>query len=128
VRTAKRAIPVFLGIVIIVAAAFPFGSLTAHSHWEKVGWVPFVSPPLKAVDVVGNVLLGVPAGLGLAARYAAGPSIAGVVVGAVSFLCEWAQVYSHRRFPSATDLVCNVGGAMAASAWWASRRRIAKSG
>lgn len=114
--------------MIFVAAAFPFGSLTAHSHWDKVGWVPFVSPPIKAHDLVGNVLLGVPAGLGLAASYAVRPSIAGVVVGGVSLLCEWAQVYSHRRFPSATDLVCNIGGAIAASAWWASRRRTARDG
>lgn len=111
-----------------MVAAFPFGTFTAHPHWDKVGWVPFVSPPIKARDLVANVLLGVPAGVGLASSYAAGPALAAVVVGGVSLLCEWAQVYSHRRFPSATDLVCNVGGAMAASAWWASRRRIAEDG
>lgn len=40
----------------------------------------------------------------------------------VSLLCEWAQVYSHGRFPSATDVTCNVGGAALASAAYLRRR------
>lgn len=33
----------------------------------------------------------------------------------MSLLGEWSQVYSHSRFPSATDVVCNVIGAVAAA-------------
>jgi glycopeptide antibiotics resistance protein len=35
---------------------------------------------------------------------------------ALSLTAELAQVYSHNRFPSATDVTCNVAGAVLAAA------------
>ena len=36
---------------------------------------------------------------------------------ALSVTAEWSQVYSHTRYPSATDVACNVAGALAAARW-----------
>ena len=93
--------------------------MTNHTHWAKVGWIPFVSPPVRAIDIIQNVLLFLPAGLfaarpGTPARSAAIRAV--VVALPVSFAGEATQLWSHGRFPSATDLVCNLIGA-ALGAW-----------
>jgi glycopeptide antibiotics resistance protein len=47
--------------------------------------------------------------------------LAAVGAATVSFAGETLQLYSHQRFPSATDLVMNTTGAVLA-AWLVSRR------
>ena len=47
---------------VIVAATVPWTDLVGHTHWGKVQWIPFVSPPVKLLDVVGNILLYAPFG------------------------------------------------------------------
>jgi glycopeptide antibiotics resistance protein len=106
-----------LSVGVIVAAVVPWATFRAHSHWAKVIWVPFSTPPeLRAADVVGNVLLYVPFGYFFCKRAArlAGVHLRGVFWAfLLSMLTELTQVYSHSRFPSTTDLVLNVAGAIA---------------
>ena len=51
-----------LSIVAALAADFPWTTLQNHTHWAHVLWLPFLSPPVRIVDSVLNVLLFVPAG------------------------------------------------------------------
>jgi VanZ family protein len=119
----RRVAPLACGLGLLVLIAFPFGSLQDHAHWERVRWRPF-SPPYKVTDIVGNFLIGMPAGAAVAALGGT-PVSAALVLGSVSLLCEWAQVYSHGRYPSATDLALNTMGGAAGAAWFTARRRRA---
>jgi glycopeptide antibiotics resistance protein len=102
-------------------AAFPWGDLQGHAHWSKVGWIPFVSAPIRLRDIVLNALLCAPIG-GLCARLFRRPLLMAFGLSlALSLTAEWSQVYSHSRFPSATDVTCNVAGAVFAAAF--ARRR-----
>jgi len=102
--------------MFVVAAIFPWRGFDPTPHWHRVGWIPFVSRPVSVVDLVGNVALFAPLGASMA-YHAQRPSLARVSVAAflLSFLGEWAQVYSRYRYPSAGDVVCNVIGAVVAA-------------
>lgn len=97
----------------IVSVSVPFFDLHAHTHWPAVAWIPFKSPPVKVSDIVANTLLYVPFGfLAFRQRMASSRLVTVVVAAAaLSFLAESSQLFSHSRFPSTTDLVCNVVGA-----------------
>ena len=115
-----------LSVAVIAAAVVPWHDFQGHTHWGKVTWLPFVSGPLRLRDVVANVLLFVPLGAAVARGSSTHHMIrnATLVGAGVSLVGEWAQVYSHSRFPSATDLVNNMCGAvLAASTVRAWRRR-----
>lgn len=94
-------------VVLILTIVVPWRDLQNHTHWAKVQWIPFVTPPIKTLDVVGNVLLYVPFGF-LFPRGRWVPIAAALVL---SVATEWTQLYSHSRFPSLTDVTCNVMGA-----------------
>jgi glycopeptide antibiotics resistance protein len=120
-----------LSILAALAADYPWGDFQGHTHWGNVRWIPFVTPPISAGDIAQNVLLFLPLGvfIGMRARFAvAACSLAGGVAVPVALLGEWTQVYSHSRFPSGTDAVSNVIGAVlgaALAAWmWRPSGRI----
>lgn len=97
---------------LIVAATVPWTDLLGHSHWQKVQWIPFHSQPVKFFDVVVNMALYFPFGYQLLRAF---PSRARVwhavaLATALSLTIEWSQLYSHSRFPSVQDVVCNIGG------------------
>ena len=72
-----------------------------------------MTPPIKLVDILLNVALYVPFGYWLtrwAGRRRAGLAVASA--GVLSLVTEWTQLYSHSRFPSLTDVTCNVFGAL----------------
>src|SRR5262245_6008608 len=48
---------IFIGVCVV-----PWMDLQNHTHWSKVQWIPFVTPPVKVVDIVVNVALYVPFG------------------------------------------------------------------
>jgi glycopeptide antibiotics resistance protein len=98
---------------IILAATVPWTDLVGHTHWQKVQWVPFRSPPVKAIDVVVNVLLFVPFGYAWvrASPFRARLWHAAALAFVLSVAVEWSQLYSHSRFPSVQDVLCNVCGA-----------------
>jgi glycopeptide antibiotics resistance protein len=107
-----------IGLAVSLALAFaidyPWSNWVGHTHWSRVGWIPFYSWPVSLRDIVENVLLFLPAGV--CARLAFGDRgrLWGPLLSfPVAFVGEWTQLYSHSRFPSATDLVCNVLGSMA---------------
>jgi len=108
---------------VIVAATVPTTDFVSHTHWQKVQWIPFISPPVKLVDVVVNIGLYLPFGYTLAR--ASGPRFrawrAVALAGVLSVTLEWSQLYSHSRFPSLQDVLCDVSGAWIGT-WLASRR------
>jgi glycopeptide antibiotics resistance protein len=110
-RRAGRLVLV-LSLVAIVAIVVPWRSVQSHPHWARIGWLPFVSPPLRPFDIVANVALFAPLGAGAALACTRGVRAAAGVALAVSLLGETVQVFAHSRFPSATDVACNVGGAI----------------
>lgn len=98
------------GVILLVV--LPWASFQDHSHWARAQWIPFVTPPIKLRDLVGNVVLYMPFGWLAIRRFRAQAVSRTVWVALVlSVLTEWAQVYSHGRFPSTTDVTCNVLGA-----------------
>lgn len=99
-----------LWIGLIALATVP-GDLQNHAHWFKVAWLPFTGI-VRPVDLLLNLALYVP--LGLLSPFGRGrwfPVVALAFV--ISMSCEFAQVFSHSRFPSMTDVTMNALGALA---------------
>ena len=108
--------PFLLWTVLILIAVVPWVGYQNHSHWQGVGWIPFVSAEVRLRDVAVNLLLYAPWGYFSArsVRVAARRTwLVVVLAAALSITTEASQVYSHGRFPSATDVTCNVIGALA---------------
>ena len=109
-----------LWTAVIILLVVPWASVQDHAHWTRVAWVPFVSPPVKAGDVIRNVLLYVPWGY-LLARHVRPAGISAWRVAGFAFIVSLAteatQLMSHGRFPSATDVACNVAGAWGGALW-----------
>ena len=101
---------------LIFVAIFPWRGFDPGGHWHRVGWIPFVSRPVRVIDVVANLLLFAPLGASIA-LHAQRAALARTTSAAFvcSFVGEWAQVYSRYRFPSSGDLICNVVGAVVAA-------------
>lgn len=102
--------------LLLVAILLPWTSYLDHPHWYKVAWIPFVSPPVRPHDVVLNVAAFLPLGWLCRRSFVSVvlASIAAVVLTlTLSLTAEYAQVFSHTRFPSTTDIVCNVIGTVA---------------
>jgi glycopeptide antibiotics resistance protein len=118
---ARVAFALWVGVIIFVVV--PWYRIQDHSHWAGVQWVPFLTPPIRLRDIVANTLLYIPFGY-LGVR-AIDRRVARVVVmaGLLSLLTEFSQVFSHGRFPSSTDLVCNTLGAWAGALWAVRRAR-----
>jgi glycopeptide antibiotics resistance protein len=105
-------------IALVVFAVFPWGDFQGHTHWARVAWIPFVSPPVRLSDIIANALLFMPLGAAVASTVPLTRSavlVASLGGGALSIVGEAAQLYSHSRFPSATDVVCNAAGASLAA-------------
>ncbi len=115
-----------LATAVVLIADCPWGDFQGHTHWAKVRWIPFVTPPVGAADIALNVLLFVPLGAfrGFDGRSpAAAVWRAGAVALPLALFAEWTQIYSHSRIPSMTDVTCNVAGALAGAAIAAQFRR-----
>jgi glycopeptide antibiotics resistance protein len=97
---------------LIVAATVPWTSVVGHTHWQKVQWIPFRSPPIKLFDVLVNVALYLPFGYQFVRAFPprARAWQAAALAAALSLVVEWTQLYSHSRFPSVQDVVCNALG------------------
>ncbi|MEQ1573030.1 MAG: VanZ family protein [Vicinamibacterales bacterium] len=102
-----------LWTLVILMAVVPWRNYTDHVHWGWVQWIPFTTPPVKARDIIANILIYVPFGY-LYARQRAGCRRAWRIIGyaaTLSLATEATQLFSHTRFPSSGDWVCNVTGA-----------------
>jgi glycopeptide antibiotics resistance protein len=109
-----------LWMVLVVTVVVPWGRFVDHTHWDRVQWVPFITPPVKAFDVVANLFFYVPFGYWYARqRRGTDHTIIAAVVAALAFsLCtEATQLFSHGRFPSFTDVTNNVAGAYVGAHW-----------
>ena len=106
-----RLVAVLAAALPLVAAAFPWNDITRDPHWHRVLWTPFLSG-YRVKDAILNILVTVPIGVtaGAIVRRRAWLT-ASAVAGAVSVFCEFAQVFAPDRFPSGTDVFCNVLGA-----------------
>jgi glycopeptide antibiotics resistance protein len=109
----------WVGAILLVVV--PWGAFQNHPHWDQVLWVPFVSGPLRVRDIVANVVFYVPFGVLYVRRFRTGVRHAVLAAAVLSILTELTQVYSHGRFPSSTDIVCNTVGACCGAVWAASR-------
>jgi glycopeptide antibiotics resistance protein len=109
---------------LLAAILFPWFDVTDHTHWMKVTWIPF-APPWRPFDIVANVMVFIPFGaLWRRARFGgvAGSQVLALTIGGLLSACaESAQLYSHSRFPSATDVTTNLIGI--AVGWWLAWRR-----
>jgi glycopeptide antibiotics resistance protein len=121
-RRFRRAFAVWTGVICFIV--LPWFRPQDHIHLEVVQWVPFVTPPVRLRDIILNVLLYVPLGY-LHVRRSSSMSVARAVAFAIalSAVTECAQLFSHGRFPSTTDLVCNTAGAYLGALW--ARGRLA---
>jgi len=119
---ARVAFALWVGVIIFVVV--PWYRVQDHSHWAGVQWVPFLTPPIRLRDMIANTLFYIPFGyLGVRAIDRRVGRVV-VLAGLLSLLTEFSQVFSHGRFPSSTDLVCNTLGAWAGALWadWRVRR------
>lgn len=102
---------VLLWTLVIVACVVPWWGFQWHAHWSRVelvavcDWPTPVSrrgrepPPLRAVRPVPH---------GKTAPVACARAVTAIAAGiGLSLATELTQVYSHGRFPSATDVVMN---------------------
>ncbi len=100
----------------ILLAILPWRGFDPEAHWHRVAWIPFVSNPIGAFDIVGNLVLFVPLGASItlfAGRSALRRTAAAAF--ALSLFGEWSQVYSHYRYPTTQDILLNVVGAVVAA-------------
>jgi len=119
---ARVAFALWVGVIIFVVV--PWYRVQDHSHWGGVQWVPFLTPPIRLRDIVANTLFYIPFGyLGVRAIDRRVGRVV-IIAGLLSLLTEFSQVFSHGRFPSSTDLVCNTLGAWVGALWatWRVRR------
>jgi glycopeptide antibiotics resistance protein len=103
-------------LFLIIAGTFPW-DLQDHPHWFKIAWLPFVTGIVRPLDLLANAALYFPLGffMPVRSRRARVAAAAGLAV-VTSGMLEFGQVWSHQRFPSATDLVMNVIGSIAGAA------------
>ena len=103
-----------LWVALILLIVVPWTSFVGHAEGHQVGWIPFVTPPIRTRDVFANILLYVPFGYWYPRRRTR-TSIVEATFWALllSLGTETAQLFSHGRFTSATDVVCNTLGAAA---------------
>lgn len=118
-RRVRIAFALWVGVILLVVT--PWAGFRDHSHWERVQWVPFVTPPIRIRDIVANTLFYVPFGFLYVRRFRSRAWRAVLAALVLSLLTELAQVYSHGRFPSSTDIVSNTLGACCGAVWAVSR-------
>jgi glycopeptide antibiotics resistance protein len=103
----------WFGIVLFVS--FPWIGFTARPQWDRLHWVPFSDPADKPRDVILNGLLFVPVGFAVSRRRAGlrAMALAAVMAASISVPAEATQLFSVRRYPSATDVLLAILGALA---------------
>ena len=89
---------------VILAATVPWTDLVGHTHWRKVQYVPFGFAWVRASPFRPRLWH------------------AAALAFVLSFAVEWSQLYSHSRFPSVQDVLCDVCGALIGG-WLAARGR-----
>ena len=91
-------------------ASFPIG-LTGAPQWHRISLVPFTDPADKILDLGVNLLMFIPFGYSFAARSGGLLRLAGAAA-LTSMTAELLQLFSTIRYPSSTDVVYAVVGAL----------------
>ncbi|MBK9308773.1 MAG: VanZ family protein [Nitrospira sp.] len=116
-----KRILIWFGIfVLALAPMFPVSNFVGHAHWEHVRWIPFQGfswSKNMLKDIITNTLWFMPFGYLLhnqlnwnsRSRWTIAAII--TIAGGVSLSNELFQVFCHSRYPSMTDVACNVAGA-----------------
>ena len=108
---APRRIPLWVWwIPVVWLASFPLGP-TATPQWHRVHLVPFSDPADKLSDLAINLLLFLPFGYSFARRK--GLAWLPAAAALVSISAELPQLFSTIRYPSGTDVVYAMAGALA---------------
>lgn len=111
-RARLRRLPLWIWwIPVVWIASFPVGP-TATPQWRRVHAVPFTDPADKVEDLAVNLLLFVPFGYSFA-RWRGRPIPLLAAAAATSASAEAMQLFSTVRYPSGTDVVYAVVGAVA---------------
>ena len=98
-------------IPVVWAVSFPLG-LTPVPQWHRVHLVPFTDPADKLTDLAINLLLFVPFGYSFVGRPGRWRWLP-LAAAAVSASAELSQLFSTVRYPSGTDVVYAIVGALA---------------
>ena len=97
-------------IPVVWLASFPL-DLTATPQWHRLHLIPFTDPADEIRDFAANILLFVPFGFSFARDR--GLIALPLAAALVSISAELPQLFSSVRYPSGTDVVYAVVGAMA---------------
>ncbi len=106
-------------VVIVGVTTMPWSDFQGHAHWSTACWIPFTDrqrSPGMLFNALANVLLFVPFGYlfihSQPRRYSASLLPLALLAVRLSASAELYQVYSHHRFPTATDIAANLIGAV----------------
>ena len=101
--------------VVVCFVSLPWIGFTPYPRWERVQWVPFTDPADRPRDFVLNALVFLPFGYAVARRREprAALALAVIMAATISISAEATQLFSTRRFPSASDVTASVIGALA---------------
>jgi glycopeptide antibiotics resistance protein len=118
----------FIWFALVLFISLPWMGFTTVPQWDRVHWTPFGDPADRLRDVVLNSLLFVPLGFGVSRRRSPLPAVllAAVMALSISIPAEATQLFSTRRFPSATDVASAVLGAVAGAITTLSIRQSSK--
>jgi glycopeptide antibiotics resistance protein len=97
-------------IPVVLIASFPLG-LTPTPQWDRVHLVPFADPADKVEDLAVNILLFLPFGYSFARDR--GLKWLPLAAALVSVTAELSQLFSTVRYPSGTDVLYAMVGAVA---------------
>jgi glycopeptide antibiotics resistance protein len=103
----------FVWLVGWALFSVPWSSFTTRPQVRQVNLIPFHN--VRRADQIRNFLYYVPAGA-IGVGLGLGPVAAVAGAAGLSGIAEISQVFSRRRFPSATDLMLNTAGAVAGAA------------
>jgi glycopeptide antibiotics resistance protein len=124
-----RVVRVWLSwFALVLFVSLPWMGFTTVPQWERVHWVPFADPADKVRDVVLNGLLFVPLGIAVSRHrsWINAAVLSGLMALAISIPAEATQLFSTRRFPSATDVAAAVFGAVVGAVTTISIRESSK--
>ncbi|MDH4083996.1 MAG: VanZ family protein [Nitrospira sp.] len=119
-KQGKSALLWFVILILALAPMFPVSNFVGHPHWDRIHWIPFQGFSFSKnmlKDIITNTLWFMMFGYLLhyqlnwnsCFRWTIATII--TIAGGVSLSNELFQVFCHNRYPSMTDVACNVFGA-----------------
>lgn len=118
--------------VVMIVTTYPWTRMVPSIQWHRINWIPFHGVPILFGDIFLNVLLFMPIGFFLVCTWRDANETRGLALVIVSSFglslgVEVIQGFSLVRFPSVTDVICNVvggaGGGLA-GVWWGRRTHL----